>query len=234
MKTIPFILLSFGLTCTGLVAQKRTFPALQKQTQILFDFRVERTSAAPKIPSGTERTVLSKVFRKYLTDASKCNPDFDASGNDPLEAARNAGQIVPSIDDVASGSFTAPGRPETAYVIFVSECNAAHADNYGTKRVAIFSGQQLIADVDVNFKRSIVRKTDLNSDGLDELLMVGGDMNQGSVFEAAALLDFPNGRVRVIEDFGTVKEDSCASGLPDSSLKASIVSRYSYWKVWRR
>jgi hypothetical protein len=141
-----------------------------------------------------------------------------------LKAARNAGQIVPAIVDVASGSFTAPGRPETAYVISVSECNASHADNFGSKRVAIFSGEQLVADVDVDFRSSIVRKTDLNGDGVDELLMASGDTNQGTITEMAALLDFQGGRLRVIEDFGTVTEDSCASGLPGSSSKASVLS----------
>ena len=225
MKTMPFILLSFGLACSVVVAQKRTFPALQKPKPILFDFRVERTSAPPKIPLETEKTVLSKVFRKYLTDEDKCNPQFDASSStDPLKAARNAGQIVPAIVDVASGSFTAPSRPETLYVISVSECNASHADNFGTKRVAIFSGQHLIADVDVDFKSSIVRKTDLNGDGVDELLMTSGDTNQGTLTEMAALLDFQDGRLRVIEDFGTVTEDSCASGIRGSSSKASVLS----------
>lgn len=223
MKTILLMFLIFVLASTVLVAQKPSVPQ-KKQAEVLFDFRVTRTSAAPKIPSGTHRTVLSKVFRKYLTDEGKCNPQFDTSVTDPLKAARNAGQIVPSIVDVATGSFTVPGRPETLYVISVSECNASHADNYGTKRVAIFAGPDLIADVDVDFKSSIVRKTDLNGDGRDELLMTGGDMNQGVVIEIAALVDFQNGRVRVIEDLGTVSEDSCASGIPGSSAKASIVS----------
>jgi hypothetical protein len=169
--------------------------------------------------------VLSKVFRKYLTDDSKCNREFDArSGKDPLKAARDAGQIVPSILDMATGSFTVPGRPETLYAISVSECNASHADNFGTKRIAIFAGEQLIADVDANFNSSIVRKTDLNGDGQDELLMTGGDMNQGIAIEIANLVDFKDGRFRVIEDIGTVAEDSCASGMPDSSIKASVVS----------
>jgi hypothetical protein len=225
MKTIPLTLLIFGLACTGLMAQKQTTPLLKKPKQILFDFRLERTNGPPKIPSGTQRDVLSKVFRKYLTDESKCNPQFDASGDtDSLKAARDAGQIVPSFVDMTTGSFTVPGRPETAYVISVSECNASHADNFGTKRVAIFAGQKLVADVDADFKSSIVRKTDLNNDGLDELLMTSGDMNQGILIEMAALLDFQNGRLRVLEDFGTVTEDSCASGIPGSSAKASVVS----------
>jgi hypothetical protein len=225
MKASSLILLMLTLGCPGIEAQKQTTPPRTSPKQILFDFRAELASAPPRIPTATQRNVLSKVFRKYLTDESKCNAEFDASGDtDSLKAARSAGQIVPSIVDMTTGSFTASLLEQTAYVISVSECNASHADNFGTKRVAIFSGQQLVADVDVDFKRNILRTTDLNGDGIDELLMTGGDMNQGILIEIAALLEFQNGRLRVIEDFGTVSEDSCASGIPGSSAKASVVS----------
>jgi hypothetical protein len=199
-------------------------PTLQKGRQILADFRVDKSASSVKIPLPTQRSVLSKVFRRYLTDENKCSSQFDASdGPDPLAAARKAGQIVPSIVDVVNGSFTAAAQTQTAYLISVSECNASHADNFGTKRMAIFSGQQLVADVDVDFNSSIVRKTDLNSDGIDELLMTGGDINQGELVEMAALVTFQNGRFRVIHDFGTVIDDDCGAERPGSSSKASVL-----------
>lgn len=226
MKKPPIVPAILVITFIGvqLMAQQRTQP-LRVPKQILFDFRNERRSAPPKIPLATQKYVLSKVFRRYLTDENKCNSELDtSSGTDHLATARRAGQIVPSIFDMATGSFTGPLTQETLYVISVSECNASHADNFGTKRVAIFSGQRLVADMDADFKNSIVRKTDLNGDGMDELLMTSGDMNQGVLIEIAALLGFQNGRLRTIEDFGTVSEDSCASGIPGSSAKASVIS----------
>jgi hypothetical protein len=199
-------------------------PALQKDRQVLFDFRVDHDTAPHKIAPATERMVLSKVFRKYHTDSNRCNSQFDASeGSDPLAAARKAGQIVPSIVDIETGSFTAPGQNQTAYVISVSECNASHADNFGTKRVAIFSGQQLVADVDADFASTILKKTDLNSDGINELLMTTGDMAQGTLTEMGTLVSFQNGRRRVLQDFGTVVEDSCASGFPGSASDAAVI-----------
>ncbi len=218
------VLVSCGVDVrSSLVAQNRM--ASDQKTQVLFDFRVARKFNPAAIPPTNQRNVLSKMFRRYLTDESKCNQQFDASSDsDRLRAARNAGQIVPSIVDVAQGSFTGPLLSETAYVISVSECNASHAENFGTKRVAIFSGEKLIANVDADFKSSIIRRIDLNGDGVDELLMTTGDMNQGVIIETAALIDFQHGRFHVIEDFGTVTEDSCASGMPDSSAKASVIS----------
>ena len=217
MKTVLFLLVVVSLA----VAQK---PTLQKDRQVLFDFRNDPSAAQPAISKATERTVLSKVFRRYLADANRCNPQFDASnGSDPLAAARKAGEIVPYISAVATGSFTAAGQSQTLYVISVCECNASHADNFGTKRAAIFSGQQLVADIDVDFKQSIQRKTDLNSDGIDELLMTSGDTHQGVVEEMAALFSFQNGRRQLVHDFGMVTEDSCASLMPGSARKAAVL-----------
>jgi hypothetical protein len=215
---MKLIILCLALISVAM-AQK---PALQKERQVLFDFRVEDETKEAKIAPATQRMVLSKVFRKYLTDANKCNFQ-DGGGEDYLAAARKAGQMVPWIADVETGSFTAPGQSQTLYLIDVSECNASHADNFGTKRVAIFSGQQLVADLDTDFARTIVKKTDLNSDGVDELLMITGDMAQGTVTEMATLVSFQNGRRHVIQDFGSVVLDSCASGFPSSQSEASVI-----------
>jgi hypothetical protein len=223
MKTIPLSLAAF-IFCSVLLAQLPGSTA-QKPKQILFDFRLDRKISTPKITPATERSVLTKVFRRYLTDSSKCSSNFETGNEtDPLKAARNVGQIVPSITDLATGSFTAPGQTQSLYVISVSECNASHADNFGTKRVAIFSGQQLLADMDADFRMNIIRKTDLNGDGVDELLMTTGDMNQGNLIEMASLVDFQRGKLHVIQDFGTVTDDSCASGIPGSTAKASLLS----------
>ena len=217
MKAILFLL----VVVSPAVAQK---PLFQKGRQVLFDFRKERNTPPPKIPAATERMVLSKMFRRYLNDQNKCNLNFDASNNsDYLAAARKAGEIVPVIATMATGSFTAPGQTQTLYVVWVSECNASHADAFGTKRVAIFSGQQLVADVDANFKGHIQLKTDLNSDGVDELLMSSADQHQGTIEEMATLVSFQNGRLRELQDFGLVIEDTCASLMPGSTSKASVL-----------
>lgn len=221
MKTIFLLFLAFVAFVTVAPAQN---PTLQKDRQVLLDFRIDRKISDVRIPAATQRNVLSKVFRRYLTDGNRCTSGFDTSkGTDPLAEARKAGQIVPSIIDMTTGSFTATGQTQTLYVISVSECNASHADNFGTKRVAIFSGQQLLADVDADFASNIVRKTDLNSDGIDELLMTTGDMAQGTVTEMATLVSFQGGRRRVIQDFGSVVEDSCAAEMPGSTADASVL-----------
>ena len=214
MKIFPLLLV---LLLAGTVFAQRPKPT------VLFDFRNDQVNTQPKISATTQREVLSKVFRRYLSDANKCKANFEG-GEDYLASARRAGQIVPQIAEVATGSFTAAGQNETAYVIFINECNASHADNFGSKRVAIFSGPRLVADMDVDFRGSIALKTDLDLDGINELLMTSGDMAQGELIEMAALLSFRNGRMRVIQDFGTVVDDSCATAMPGSTTKAAVLT----------
>ena len=217
MRVIFVVLIIVSLA----VAQR---PPAPKTRELLLDFRTDHNPAGANITPSTQRLVFSKVFRRYLTDQNKCSSQFDAgNANDYLAAARKAGQIVPLISDVATGSFTAAGQTQTAYVISVGECSASHADNYGTKRVAIFTGQQLVADFDADFRANIERKVDLNADGIDELLMTSGDMAQGTLIEMAALVTFQNGRLNVIEDFGTVVEDDCATLRPGSTTRASAL-----------
>lgn len=217
MKTILFLLLL--LVFVPVVAQRPQAP----QRQVLYDFRNERPNKPAKISAATQRDVLSKVFRRYLTNVNRCQSNFDA-GENFLAGSRRAGQIVPDVAEAVDGSFTAAGQNETAYVIFVNECNASHADNFGSKRVAIFSGPRLVADMDVDFKNSIVAKTDLDLDGINELLMTSGDMAQGEIIEMAALMSFQGGRMRVIQDFGTVITDDCASLRPTAATKAAVLS----------
>ena len=211
MKLILLLLLA----CTPIFAQR--------QRTVLYDFRNEPTSPPSKISPATERDVLRKVFRRYHTDAKRCTDNVDA-GEDFLTAARKAGQIVPNIAEVVTGSFTASGQTETAYLIFVNECNASHADNFGSKRLAIFAGPRLVADVDIDFKDNIAAKTDLNMDGIDELLLTSFYMGQGELTEMAALVSLQDGRLRVIQDFGTVGVDTCATGRPGSTARAAVLS----------
>ncbi len=218
MKTtlISIILISL-CACTQVAAQSRA---------TLFDFRSQGRNNPPRITAAASKRVLDAVFRKYLSDARYCEADVETSGAENyLAAMRKAGEIVPSIIDLATGSFTAAGENQIAYVISVGECDASHADNFGSKRLAIFSGNKLVLDVDLDFKSNILKKTDLDANGFDELLLLGGDMHQGILVETASLVEVRTGKLAVLQDFQKVFEDSCASLIRGSGIEASVIFR---------
>ena len=216
MKTLVYIVLISFFASTQVVAQSGR--------ATLFDFRTATRSNPPRITAATSKRVLGAIFPKYLSDERYCKDDVDTSGAESyLAGMRKAGQIVPAILDLASGSFTGPGENQIAYVIFVGECNASHADNFGSKRLAIFSGNKLVLNEDLDFKSGILKKTDLDANGVDELLLLGGDMNQGILTETAALVTVRNRKVVVVQDFKKVFEDSCATLSQGSEREASVV-----------
>src|ERR1041385_8223663 len=93
MKTIILCLTLISVAVAQRPApQKPQQPTLQKDRQVLFDFRGNDETTPVKIAPATQRMVLSKVFRKYLTDANRCNFPADTA-EDYLAAARKAGQI---------------------------------------------------------------------------------------------------------------------------------------------
>ena len=198
--------------------------AAQTNREKLFDFKLVTRNNPPSTTAAASKRVLSSVFAKYLSDARFCKEDVDRSGaEDYLAAMRKAGQIVPAILDWVTGSFTAAGQEQIAFIISVGECNASHADNFGSKRLAIFAGNKLVLDVDAEFKSAILKKTDLDGNGVNELLLMGGDMNQGILVETAALYEVRGKKLVNIKDFQKVFEDSCASLIRGSGVEASVI-----------
>lgn len=216
MKNLIAAVLISLFVCTSVAAQAKRAK--------LFDFRLETRSNPPRITAAMSRKVLSAVFPKYLSDSRYCKEDVDTAGaEDYLAGMRKAGQIVPAILDTVTGSFTAAGQDQVAYLISVGECNASHADNFGSKRLAIFSGNRLVMNADAEFMSGILKKTDLDMNGIDELLMSVSDMHQGILEEVAALFAVRGRSLAKIEDFAKVYEDSCASLMRGSAIKASVI-----------
>ena len=188
--------------------------------QTLHDFRKETPYESPNLSPAAQKKILSAVFSSYLEDEKGCK----FINTSDLEAARKAGLFTPAVKDIVTGSFTAAGERQTAYLILVGECNYTHATSYGSKRLAVFSGEKLVADADTNFRSSVLRISDLNNDGVNELLLSAFDMNQGVEVEVATLVEFSRGQLRILKDFGMTSENSCNSGLSGIDMKASVIS----------
>jgi hypothetical protein len=159
-----------------------------------------------------------------LTDEGQCS-GYEGESYNPegLKAARDEGYIVPKITGFTTGAFTEPNTTQTAYLIMVGECGAPHAVNWGTKRLAIFSGDKLVVNVDVQDHTTILNTYDLNGDGINELLITGGYMQSGYVSQWGALISFKDGRLRFDKKFESLWSSNCSSMEPKAGVSAAVI-----------
>jgi serine/threonine protein kinase len=194
--------------------------------EMLYDFRQQRDSETTqkRLSIEEERKILSAIFKSYLTNESQCEGyEGDVSNQEGLRTARNDGYIVPKIIDSATGSFTAPGMQQTAYLIMTGECGAPHVVNWGTKRLAVFSEDRLLVNVDIQDHTSIIGTYDLNGDGINELLLTGGYAQSGYIGEWGAIISVKDSRLHFDKKLESVWDSTCASMATKPSVTAAVI-----------
>jgi hypothetical protein len=146
--------------------------------------------------------ILSRVFRgrPYLRDGEECSYE-------PKEQR----EIKPFVSESVRGSFTAPHANETLYLIWNSECGASHADRWGTRTVAVLRGGKVVAEDGESGIDSIDGVFDLDGDGVEELVVSGGFMNQGFMQTPASVVHFVRGKLVTVASFDLAYAGSCAA-----------------------
>jgi hypothetical protein len=168
-------------------------------------------------PAGA--TVLSRLFPRMLSGTDRCP---EAPGT--LEQARAQGWIVPQVASHAEGAFSRAGAAELLLAVRVGECGATHAEGWGTRRLVLWSGDQVVQEVEVQGR--LAGAGDLDGDGRSELLIERGGTNQGittTSLQVARLT--PQGLV-VVAELGVVYEGSCGAQKPEGeevSLVTAVV-----------
>lgn len=175
-------------------------------------------SIVEKVAKAEQESVLHRVFPKYLTDQAQCRGD---SAN--LADARAHGDIVPAVQTKVTGSFTVPKAEQTLYVVFVGECGATHADNWGSQMLVVLEHDVVVARAPMEGGASLQRALDLDGDGRHELVLLTGFTNQGSTIESAKLIRVDRSTLETVKDFGQVAEDNCASGLGRPSRRVEMI-----------
>lgn len=188
--------------------------------QVLFDFRSGKYPVPAKVAPAVEKKVLDAIFPKYFKNESEC----DAVQNAPADLAqkRNMGYMVPTVMAAINGSFTAAGANQTAYLIQVRECGASHAENFGSRRIAIFSGDQLAANVELGLNDYLASVK--LAGGLTGLLLSGGWTGQGVIQSNATVYGFAGGKLVEIRSFGTVDSSNCEmASVPDHKMQVAVL-----------
>lgn len=192
-------------------------PTVEREVLIYGD----TASTDPKIetvPQAEQSRILRRVFPKYLTDAQKCSPNITS-----IDDSRRRGEMVPRVVSAASGSFTAAGVSQRLYVIFVGECGATHADNFGSGLVVTFQNDAIVARATISGSSAIQHLFDLDGDGRLELLITSGFMNYGAMTMSASLEQVGATSLTTLKDFGEVMASNCAGAFETKEEQVSTI-----------
>jgi hypothetical protein len=192
-------LLNFVLPLTFLIGSSASARDIT-----LLDYRKDLNDRQPPtIPIETEKRVLSKVVKAS---------DRACSGN-----------LTPSVIDAISGAFTAAETNQTAYLVDIGD--ACHPRLTGTKRLAIFAGEQLITSSEVHhIISSIKRTTDIDNDGRQELVLQGASLGQGYLGFYAKILNINAEGIAVLGEFKRVYANNFGTLDPKLWQEASVIS----------
>ena len=175
--------------------------------KVLYDFRTE--PIAPSLPdAATTRRVLSSLYPSHVSDLRECK-----SGQRHQTAA--------TVHGAAEGSFTAAGLKQAVYLVTAAECGLR--PTIATRRLLVFTGGTLTANVEAPIGQTILGVYDLNGDRKHELLLEDGGSGPGEIIKVAKLLEFDKDKLATVEDLGQIYDNACATSAGTPSLRASLV-----------
>lgn len=222
--SILTIALIGGLTMTGCMASDRS--ANDKASPVGGYEQAESSNTADKkadnksaeLEKSTEDEVLWD-FRKseYVKNPNASKAETDAVlkyllNNDTWDKDL-------SITSRVSGAFTKANAKETLYFVtgckdgenFVSNATCGHAGWNTDGRIAIFDGTTPVTKIETALGYGILKVTDVNGDGINEILSTSGYAQSGIQFEVLSLGQISGGKYKDIKTLrGYI--DNCAFG----------------------
>jgi Serine/threonine protein kinase len=191
---------------------------------ILYDFRDADISDPPQLEPEEQAPIIDAVFGPRRPSVN--DPSADCEGktyNKCLAADRAAGRIEPEVLAQVQGAFTRPDTKQVAYLIAAHEEHSTEMDNFGTKWLAIFDGQQLVVNINIGDYWWILKTYDLNRDGTSELLLAGNYSQMDGTVLWAKLVDVRGNKLTVVKDFDKVYMDDCDDMSQDTRKFGTLI-----------
>jgi len=211
---------------------------------MLYDFRRPSDTKALSLSPEAEARIIATTFAIARTSPRPTpSPSAETNGGTTKDAITEAAETIlntavnealtkiqgaeelPDAEIIASatGAFTASGARETAYII--TKDNGSRVDLPGSKKLAVFAADKLVAALDIQGDKDILKTTDLNADGINELLLSGGMTNMGETNIALRLVELRNRTLKEIYTVTDAYSDNCGSN--DTEGRASALAIYA-------
>jgi hypothetical protein len=133
---------------------------------------------------------------------------------------RKGGCLEEHLGSMANDVKLTRKEPQTILLVIVIDCNAYHAIWNKLNYILVFKGKHRVARLPAPYQTSIDTVTDINQDGLNELILSAEFMGTGIHGKSAEMLQYFDGKLKIVKDFGTVLGDDCPSGNADSKGSA--------------
>jgi hypothetical protein len=179
---------------------------IQKK-EILWDFRKTDNGKIPNFPKAETKAVFTFLFGDKWDNELAISSRF-------------------------SGSFTKPNAKETLYYVggceeeagFQSTVNCAHVSWWNAGRIAVYDGTTPVMKLETALGYEVGKITDINGDGINEILSFSGYSNQGATETGATLGHIVDGKYEEIKSFAGYS-DSCGNDDKSSQIaKAAVIS----------
>lgn len=182
----------------------------QEHWRILIDLRTHRTGHWATLSDAAAEKILARVYPQpeRLRPGQQCDDNYT---------------FQPVIVGEASGSFTGPGRKQTAYFIKEGWCSVPGGESPGA--VAVFEGGQLVASVDEVSGLFLEELVDLDQDGIHELLISWKSTRFGAGTTGTSLVSLARGEWEEIHDLGEVLVRECddTGALEPKGVEAKVL-----------
>jgi hypothetical protein len=184
-------------------------------------------SPSPSQISADTDGVFYSFFNEDLQDSPLSSPVTNEQKDKILDAAlgyqwrNNLSHEMPVITQAIVGSFTAPGRRETAYVVRGVKNEGSSVTRQNDSALVIFAGDLVVSKI--FWGSGILRISDLNSDGVDELLLGSGYLWMGVFTRSVKLIEMRGGLVRTVENFGRLMIDSCSDPVGEREIRRAVI-----------
>lgn len=176
----------------------------------------------PASLSTREQALVRAVYAQYLA-SDVCSTDEVRLEPKAAGSKADAGQL----SDVLAGSFSGKGRQQKLVLFFAGHCGQMgfHAENWG-QRLLILLEKGRVLNVFIDEQTSLLRKVDVDADGLDEIVAWGGWTGAGGSYSWVRLLTLAGGVRLNLGDFTELDVDSCAMDPETSRHESTVLYRF--------
>lgn len=213
LATIALVCMTSATACTSRASSVADPGSADKYTTLI-DLRQAPPARPPTLRNTEETRIVTDVF-----------------------GANYTGPAV-TVNSMAQGYFTSAATPQQVYLLERGGPRAAQPLTSPVVVLALYAGQVLQGRFNIHNGNFIVAATDVNGDGISELLLRRDLYQMGTSDMSLTLVSLLNGDQTQIAHFDGVLKDSCDQQVARRRIDATVIdytmALAGQWPVFRR